>query len=108
MKRRALRILVLLWLGWYISGPVCEAIDSWDPPREEMHDVARSAGGVATLLASIFCLAILLFRKWCERYLFPARSVCGGLKPLTFQLLSFGGVGRPASFHSPPLSPLRV
>ena len=67
MTRRALRILILLWLGWYLSGPLCETIDFWDTPPEEMRDVMRSAGGAATLVAAIFCFGMLLFRKWRER-----------------------------------------
>lgn len=89
MKRRVLRILVLLWLGWYISGPLCETIDFWDTPREEMRDVMRSAGGAATLVAGIFCFGILLFRKWRERCSLQARDLRHRFLPLHFQLPTF-------------------
>ncbi len=107
MKRRMLRILVLLWLGWYISGPLCETIDFWDTPHEEMRDVMRSAGGAATLVAGIFCFGILLFRKWRERYAFLARALRGRFPPLTFQLPTFTLLTASAPSPSPPL-PLRI
>lgn len=107
MKRRVLRILVLLWLGWYISGPLCETIDFWDTPREEMHDVMNSAGGAATLVAGIFCFGILLFRKWRERSSLLARTLRGRFLPVTFQLPMFSLLAPPAPSPSPPL-PLRI
>ena len=108
VRRRALRILILLWLGWYTSGPLCETIDFWDTPQEEMRDVMCSAGGAATLVAGIFCLGILLFRKWRERYSFSTRIVRDSLPPLTFDLPILAVSSSPASSHSPPLSPLRI
>jgi len=33
MKRSAAKLFVLLWLGWYLSGPVAETIDFWDTPQ---------------------------------------------------------------------------
>lgn len=108
MKRRALRIVVLLWLGWYLSGPVCETFDFWDPPRAEMHDLTHNAGGVAALIAAVFCVAIFLIRKWRERCsLLPGVSQrC--LPVLNFHLPIFAALATPAASHSPPLLPLRI
>ncbi len=75
MKRRVLRLLVLLWLGWYLSGPMFETIDSWDSPQEEIADIARNAGGTLTLLAVAVCVVAVLFRKVRERCAFLARVV---------------------------------
>jgi hypothetical protein len=108
MSRRALRIAMLLWLGWYLSGPVCATFDFWDSPREEAHDVQRNAGGAVTLVAAIFCFAIYLSRKWRERCSFWATTLRGWLPPLSFHLPTLVTTARPASSHSPPLSPLRI
>lgn len=108
MKRRALRIAVLLWLGWYLSGPVCETFDFWDPPRAEVHDIERSAGGMATLVAAIACIAVFLIRKWRERCSFLARGLESCVSCLTFYLPAFTAPAAPASSHSPPALPLRI
>src|SRR6516165_2507718 len=63
MNRRAVKVFVLLWFGWYLSGPVAETIDFWDPPAEEMRDVLRNAGGTVVLVAAAVCIGILLLRK---------------------------------------------
>ncbi len=34
----------LLWLGWYLSGPLFETLDYWDAPQEEVRDIMPSAG----------------------------------------------------------------
>ena len=103
MKRRALKVFVLLWFGWYLSGPVAETIDFWDPPTEEMRDVQRNAGGAIVLVAAAVCIGILLLRKsrallrqiagLVRQHFSPltwSPSVC---PPLTLSLLT----------HSPPL-----
>lgn len=108
MKRRVLRIVVLLWLGWYLTGPVCETFDFWDPPRAEMQDVKRNAGGYATLVAAIFCVAIFLIRKWRERCSFLPGALERCLPALAFYVPIFAVPATPASSHSPPLSPLRI
>ena len=107
VTRRALRILILLWLGWYLSGPLCETIDFWDTPPEEMRDVMRSAGGAATLVAAIFCFGMLLFRKWRERCSLQARVLRDRFLPLHFQLPTFTLLTASAPSPSPPVS-LRI
>lgn len=108
MRYQTLRIAMLLWLGWYLSGPLGASFDSWDPPREAVHDVARNAGGAVTLVGAIFCFAAYFIRKWRERCSFPARILRGWLPPLSFYLPTFVVTARPASSHSPPVSPLRL
>lgn len=108
MKRRALRIAVLFWLGWYLSGPVCETFDFWDPPRAEMRDVQRNASGFVTLIAAIFCVAIFFIRKWRERCSFLPGAIRRCLLALTVYLPAFAVAATPASSHSPPLLPLRI
>jgi|SRR6516225_9487229 len=103
MKRRAVKVFFLLWFASYLSGPVAETIDFWDPPTEEMRDVQRNAGGAMVLVAAAVCIGILLLRK--SRALFSqiaglvrqhfspvtwSPSVC---PPLTLSVLT----------HSPPL-----
>src|SRR5262245_331918 len=51
MKRLASKGLIVLWLGWYLSGPIIETMDTWESPQNEMQDVFFNAGGVLTLLA---------------------------------------------------------
>ena len=75
MKRRSIRFLVLLWLGWYLSGPLVETVDWWDSPREEVADVATSAGGFVTLVGVAICLGFCLFREWRDRCLAMAKLV---------------------------------
>lgn len=107
MKRRLLRIIVLFWIGWYISGPVAETFDYWDGPRQEVHDILSNAGGKLTLLACAFCLIVFQARKLRERYALSRKSVPSGIvAPVT---LTVGCTRRllPASIHSPP-TPLRI
>jgi hypothetical protein len=59
MKRFAWRGLIFLWLGWYLSGPIVESIDTWESPQNEMQDVLFNAGGALTLLV----LAVLCRRS---------------------------------------------
>ena len=108
MKRRALRIAVLLWLGWYLSGPLCETFDFWDPPRAEIHDIERNAGGAVTLVAAIICFAIFVMRKWRERFSSLARTLQDRFLPLNLYLPVFATPAAHTSSHSPPLLPLRI
>ncbi len=62
-KGRLVRLLILLWLGWYLSGPICEVVDFWDTPTEEMQDVAFHGGGAVSLAAVAFCVGITLASK---------------------------------------------
>lgn len=57
IKRRLVRIVVLLWLGWYVWGPVDPVVDFWDTPREQMRDMVRAAGGIVVLVGAGFAIA---------------------------------------------------
>jgi hypothetical protein len=105
-KRHALRIAVLIWLGWYLSGPVCETFDFWDPPRAEVHDIQRNAGGAAVLVAAIFCFAVALIRRLREGFQRQARIGASLLSLISF--LSPFVPTEPALSHSPPSVALRI
>jgi len=107
MKRQLLAVAVLLWLGWYLSGPLCETFDFGDPPRVEVHDIERNAGGVPVLIAAIFSFAIFVIRRLRERCLFLAQVLRGQSLLLVFCLPLFS-VATCASSHSPPLPALRI
>ena len=107
VKGRLFKIVILLWLGWYLSGPVEEMIDSWDPPREEMHDVMRNAGGLATLLAVGVCFALAVLRKLRERCKYFARLISQRVCFLILKLPILLPFAVPAPAHSPP-TPLRI
>lgn len=102
-----LRILVLLWLGWYLSGPVAETIDFWDPPTEEMHDVLRNAAGTAVLVAAAVCIGIVLLRKLREGFEYLAQAFRQHSLPLTSTTPVYLPLTAPFATHSPPL-PLRI
>ena len=103
MKRRALKVFVLLWFGWYLSGPVAETIDFWDPPTEEMRDVQGNAGGAMVLVAAAVCIGILLLRK--SRALFRqiAELVHQHLSALTWSPSVCPPQTLSVPTHSPPL-----
>jgi hypothetical protein len=107
MRRKVLRLTVLAWLGWYLSGPVCATFDFWDPPRAEIHDIQCNAGGAAVLIAAIFCFAAALIRKLREGFQCQARMSGVNLLSLIFFLSPFIPE-EPALSHSPPLSALRI
>ncbi len=107
MKRRGIKLLVLFWLGWYLSGPLSEIVDTWDNPQEEIGDIIRSGGGVVTLIAAVVCFGIALFRKLRERCLYFARAVRRKFLPLTLQPPISLSLTMPTTAHSPPC-PLRI
>ncbi len=107
VKGRTFRILILLWLGWYLSGPVAEMIDSWDPPQEEMHDVMRNAGGLTTLLVVGVCIAVAVLKRLRERLKYPARFRGRRIGFLILRPPIFLPFAVPAPAHSPP-TPLRI
>ncbi len=108
MKRRVIRILILLWLGWYLSGPLAATIDFWDSPQEEMKDITRDAGGAVTLIAAAVSIGIALARKLRERSLCLAMVLRRGFVPLVSEAPSFLALAAPAPAHSPPPTPLRI
>jgi hypothetical protein len=107
MKRRVLRMFVLLWLGWYLTGPLAEVVDFWDTPPQEMHDIARSVGGMVALIGTALAIVLSQIRKLRERLkisALPARTLIAlaierPLAAVTPVML--------LSSHSPPI-PLRI
>ncbi len=107
VKRRGIRLLVLLWLGWYLSGPLVETVDWWDGPREEAADVVTSAGGLVTLVGVAICLGFCLFRKWRDRCLAIARLLRRKAPLLISCPRPFRPYSRPLPVHFRPIS-LRI
>lgn len=77
MKVRWINLVVLLWLGWYISGPTAETFDFWDTPRQEMHDVARSGGGIVLLVGTAIAVALDQIRRLRKRLRLNLRPLLG-------------------------------
>jgi len=107
MKRRIVRVFVLLWLGWYLWGPLDPVVDCWDSPRQTMSDMERTANGTVVLIAAVFAFAPLQVRKLRERFhrslkvvqtavAAPLEPVCAVLAPIPVQPI-----------HAPPV-PLRI
>jgi hypothetical protein len=107
MKRRVIRILILLWLGWYLSGPLAATIDFWDPPNEEMHDLLDNAGGLPILGVLAVCVGIALSQKLqhCVRHL--ARAIRCFFWSTVFEQVLDLACPPAAPAHSPPI-PLRI
>lgn len=107
MKGRILRIFVLLWLAWYIWGPVDPVVDFWDTPRQTMADMVRAAGGVVVLMGAGFAIALLQSRKLRDRFRLDSHArlslIVRSVQPAAVTFLSI-----PASpIHAPPV-PLRI
>ena len=81
MNPRVLRVVFFLWLCWYLSGSLFEAIDSWDTTQQEMGDIEWYTG-VLTLAAAGLCVGIFLFRQFCARCSYLARVALGELSLL--------------------------
>jgi hypothetical protein len=107
MKRRPIKFVVLFWLGWYLSGPVAETIDFWDPPTEEMHDLLRNAGGTAVLVAAAVCIGIVLLRRLRANFGYFAEAFRRRSLSLTCTLQVCLPLTAPTATHSPPI-PLRI
>ena len=69
MNGRLLRIFVLLWLAWYVWGPLDPVVDYWDSPLQTMFDMERTANGSVLLIAGVFAFAPLQVRKLRDRFL---------------------------------------
>ena len=107
VKGHLLKIIILLCVGWFLSGSVVETVDSWDSPRDEMQDVVVNAGGLATLFAAGVCLALAELRKLREKLEYSAhlreQCVCW----LIHRPLALVAFEVPTPEHSPPI-PLRI
>lgn len=77
MRTRALRIAILLWLGWYLWGPVDQVVDFWDTPRQQLCDMVRAAGGVVVLMGAGVAVARMQTRKLHDRFRRAARTLRG-------------------------------
>lgn len=108
MKGQILRIFVLLWLAWYVWGPLDPVFDYWDTPRQTMSDMERSANGTVVLIAGVFVFASLQARKLRERFHRSLRvvrtAVAVPLDPVYGVALALIPV---QPIHSPPVS-LRI
>lgn len=108
MKRRLLKFAILLWLGWYLWGPVDPVVDFWDTPRQQMSDMVRAAGGTVVLTAAAFALAQLQFRNLRDRLRLAASAPVGimtGHPPTTIPVAPVSALLLRS--HAPPI-PLRI
>ena len=111
-KKRRCRpaaILILLWIGWYLSGPLAETFDFWDSPKEELADVVRSAGGFVALLGAAAAVSLAKARKVSQLCAASARRFQRVACPLQIdsKLTRVLFNTNPPQEHSPPL-PLRI
>lgn len=107
MKRRGLKFLLLVLIGWYVAGPVAETLDHWDSVLAETADTARCAGGAMTLVIGGIAVALSLLRQLKARCAFRARALPGPSQPALSPLWLPGGITLASVYHSPPV-PLRV
>src|SRR5881296_830170 len=84
MSAPFVRIVFVIWLGWYLTGPLAETFDFWDTPQEEMTDIASSVDGTLVWAAAAICLAILISRQFCKCCSYLAEA---GLSDLLFLIL---------------------
>jgi hypothetical protein len=107
MRKRALKILVFVLLGWYLAGPLFESVDVWDSPREESKDITRSAGGYVTLVAAVVCFGIVLLQRLRDRCRCVSTTVFRFALLSASRQLNFSLLESPLATASPPL-PLRI
>ena len=107
MKRRVVRVFVVLWLGWYLWGPVDPAVDWWDSPRQTMADMVRAAGGTAALMGAGVAMALLQSRKLRDGFRLCSHAMLS-LVVRSVQRVTVAFLSIPEQpIHAPPV-PLRI
>ena len=109
MEGRTVRVIALLWLGWYLSGPVCETVDRWDGPRQELSDILFHAGGGLVILAAAALVGPRLLKRLREvlvRSLAP-NQLCPFAVSHGVVLVFSSVLLAPSPANSPP-GPLRI
>lgn len=107
MRLRVLRIAILLWMAWYVWGPVDQVVDFWDTPRQQLCDMVRAAGGVVVLMAAGVAVARMQNRRLRDSFRLAARTLRGVIdcRP---ELVSMVPVPIQSHLgHAPPIS-LRI
>lgn len=108
MKRRGIKLLVAVLIGWCVAAPLIELADSWVGPKVEIFDIARCVGASAAIAAAGLAIGTLLVRTLAKRQSSKARAYVRRLiHSRGVESESFLAV-RPRIPHPPPLSPLRV
>jgi hypothetical protein len=67
MRSRWLKSALVVFLGWYISGPLFMTVDCWDNAHEEVQDIALSTGGFVTIAGAAFLVGIAGLKTLEER-----------------------------------------
>jgi hypothetical protein len=107
MKRRMVRVFVVLWLGWYLWGPVDPAVDWWDTPSQTMADMVRAAGGMVVLMGAGFAMARLQGRRLRDGFRLYSHATLS-LVIRSVQRVTVAFLFIPAQpTHAPPV-PLRI
>ncbi|TAM80132.1 MAG: hypothetical protein EPN47_16710 [Acidobacteria bacterium] len=107
LKGRMLRLLVLLWLGWYLWGPVDPVVDWWDTPSQTMSDMVRAAGGVVALIGAGLATALLQSRKLGKRFRMTSKTAPGIVACLFAPAVVMRFSTSFQGMHGPPV-PLRI
>jgi hypothetical protein len=113
MRSRCLKLALVIFVGWYVSGPLFMTFDWWDNAAEETQDIARSAGGITAIVGAAFLAGLTAFKKLSDRSAaeshrfarLSVRSLQLSALPSNFLVVS------PYSFISmdaSPPSPLRI
>lgn len=102
-----MRVFVLLWLGWYLSGPAAEMVDFWDTPRQEMSDIVRVGGGLVALVGMALAIALDQVRGLSKRFGLALRALPGLSVIRVERALREAALIILNPFHSPPVQ-LRI
>lgn len=100
MRMTALKLLMVLLLGAFLSGPLFESVDPGDDGRKKSADVTLASGGFLVTLAAAVALTLARRRRarpisisLCKVRLFKVRLTA----------LCFPAFGTSIDYHSPPL-----
>src|SRR5262245_45983443 len=104
---KTLKVLIFLWLAWYLSGPILGVVGTWDSAQSHMQVVIFNGGGALTLIV----LAVLCRRalQQLRRYLLLTLLRLSYRIPLPLSSVSEQDILYPLRFDLSSLfPPLRI